>query len=150
MRDEIVGTDFAFAIDLLDATGFDLHFPPGRAVDMTDPEFRRVSEHRDRSAAKLAAIIARVRRERRPVATAQHHVFATRLCEVLGIKLDAARLKALVQLRAEEHEVAVACAVVRMENLFDVRERTPRAVTSVSKTRTRKKGTLAKRLRTGP
>ena len=109
-------TDYAFALDLLEATGFDLHFPSDAAADMTDPEFRRVVEHRDRSAAQLAAIIARVRRSRPAAATAHHHVFAERLCVALGVKSTPERVKAIARLQAEQHEVAVACAVVRMES----------------------------------
>lgn len=132
-------TDYAFALDVLEATGFDLHFPA--TSDVADPEFLRIVEHRDRSAAKLAAIIARVRRGRPAVATAQHHVFATRLCEALGIKPDPERVKTLARLGAEVHEVAVSCAVVRVESLFDIRERSSKPSAATTKKIARKKGT---------
>lgn len=63
------------------------------------------------------------RRTLKPSVTRQDHVFAERLCEALGVEPSEERVKALAKLRAEEHEVAVSCAVVRMERIFDVQER---------------------------
>lgn len=59
----------------------------------------------------------------RATVTEQDRVFARRLCELLDVEPHPERIKALGKFLADYHEVAVSCAVVRVERLFDVRER---------------------------